>query len=72
MGRRIIYDEPKTEFVAGFLKCIWPLSKKDGNNILYKTNMECKIKNTPNVDSKAVIRPEYLKIFAKGLKHKML
>ncbi len=66
-----LYDEPKTEFVAEFFgKCaLWPLNKKDGNTLLAGTNMKCRIKNASNLGkSKAVIRPEFLKIFAKGKK----
>ena len=61
-----LYDEPKTEFVAEFFgKCaLWPLNKKDGNTLLAGTNMKCRIKNASNLGkSKAVIRPEFLKIF---------
>ena len=63
-----LYDEPKTEFVAEFLgKCaIWPLITKDGNTLLAGTDMECNIRNGLSLGkSKAVIRPEFLKIFAK-------
>ena len=66
-----LYDEPKTEFVAEFFgKCaLWPLNKKDGNTLLAGTNMECKVRNPSNLDKcKAVIRPEYLKIFSNGKK----
>ena len=66
-----LYDEPKTEFVAEFFgKCaLWPLNKKDGTTLLAGTNMECKVRNASNLDKcKVVIRPEYLKIFAKGKK----
>ena len=66
-----LYDEPKTEFVAEFFgKCaLWPLNKKDGNTLLAGTDMECNVRNGLSLGkSKAVIRPEFLKIFAKGKK----
>ena len=66
-----LYDEPKTEFVAEFFgKCaLWPLNKKDGNTLLAGTDMECNIRNGFSLGKcKAVIRPEFLKIFAKGKK----
>ena len=68
-----LYDEPKTEFVAEFFgKCaLWPLNKKDGNTLLAGTDMECNVRNGLSLGkSKAVIRPEFLKIFTKGKKTK--
>ena len=67
----ILYDKPNTKFVAEFFgKCLlWPLKKSKNRILLENTNVECKIDNiTEFQESKAVVRPEFLKIVAKESK----
>ena len=67
----ILYDKPNTRFVAEFFgKCLlWPLKKAKNRIMLEKTNIECKVDNiTEFQKSRAVIRPEFLKIVAKESK----
>ena len=67
----ILYDKPNTKFVAEFFgKCLlWPLKKSKNRILLENTNVECKIDNITELHkSKAVVRPEFLKIVAKESK----
>ena len=67
----LLYDKPNTKFVAEFFgKCsLWPLKKAKNRLILDNTDVECKVDSiTEFKKSKAVIRPEFLKIVAKESK----
>ena len=64
----LLYDKPNTKFVAEFFgRCLlWPLKKAESRIVLENTNVECKVDNIAEFPkSKAVIRPEFLKIVAK-------
>ena len=66
----LLYDKPNTKFVAEFFgKCsLWPL-KSQKPALLDNTDVECKVNSiTEFKKSKAVIRPEFLKIVAKESK----
>ena len=67
----LLYDKPNTKFVAEFFgKCsLWPLKKAKNRLMLDNTDVECKVNSiTEFKKSKAVIRPEFLKIVAKESK----